>query len=358
MNGVVGQNLTTLSILHVTEAMGGGTESAIREFVRADTHDEHHLLFRARSGSSSNAGLGDFVSATAVKGGVGRLRSAIREKVAELEPDVIHLHSSWAGLVGRDRRQHAAAGIVYSPHCFYFERQDVGRVRRRIAEVVEQRLARLTDVLVAVSPHEVNLARSHGAGNAVFVPNLLRGWSPPPNRSACTGTPLIATVGRVAPQKDPDFFLEVHRAATEAGLQADWVWIGDGDERSVAKLRRRGVTVTGWLPREEARARLLCASVYVHTAAWEAGPVSLEEARLAGVPVVARSIASLVSLGYPAGLTTPDGVARQVVSLLKGGELPGEPEAARGEDLVVQVETLRAAYRTAAQLWSAREVLS
>lgn len=357
MNSLAQQDLSTLRILHVTEAMGGGTESAIREFARADTQDEHHLLFRVRQGSASDASLHGFSSATAVYGSLGRLRRAIREQVAELNPQVMHLHSSWAGLIGRGPRMHAATGIVYSPHCFYFERKDIGPVKRRIAESVERRLAPLTDVLVAVSPHEARLAKSHGVTNAVFVPNLLRGWTAPPSRPAPSDRTQIATVGRISRQKDPEFLLDVRRAAGHLGLRAEWVWIGDGDERLAARLRQQGVTVTGWLSREEARARLACASVYVHTAAWESGPVSLEEARIADVPIVARSIASLVSLGYPSGLDTPDEVARQIKTVLDRDELPRASRAEeRAGELDAQVESLRAAYKTAARCWSAREM--
>lgn len=340
-----------LRVLHITEALGGGTESAIRGFVQATSGDEHHLLYRSRETSSLGAGFDDFATATAVRSGLLGLRRAAEVRVRALQPDVVHLHSSWAGLLGR-----AAGGIfsrsaiVYSPHCFYFERTDVGRVRRALATKAERALASRTDVLVATSPHEEDLARSLGVESTFFIRNLLRDAAPsqsdPPS-----GPPLIVTLGRVSPQKDPDFLVEVVARMRDSGSNAEWVWIGGGEARSVDRLRRHGVEVTGWLPRDHARARLSHASAYVHTAAWESGPVSIEEARLAGVPTVLRSIPALVSLGFPAGIDTPDDVARELVRVLNGGApAPTDISAARERltlELADQAAELRAAYLAA-----------
>jgi glycosyltransferase involved in cell wall biosynthesis len=340
-----------LRLLHITEALGGGTESAIRGFVQATSGDEHHLLYRNRESSSLGAGFDDFATASAVRSGLLGLRRAAEARVRALQPDIVHLHSSWAGLLGRATGGiFSRSAIVYSPHCFYFERTDVGRVRRSLAMSAERALASRTDVLVATSPYEEDLARNLGVESTFFIRNLLRDAAPRQSERP-DGPPLIATVGRVSPQKDPDFLVEVVARMRDSGSDAEWVWIGGGEARSMDRLRRHGVEVTGWLPREQARAHLARASAYVHTAAWESGPVSIEEARLAGIPTVLRSIPPLVSLGFPAGIDTPDDVARELVRVLNGGApTPTDIPAARERltlELADQAAKLRAAYLTA-----------
>ena len=339
-----------LKILHITEALGGGTESAIREFVSASSADEHHLLYRGRQSSSSGAEFDEFESSVAVRAGVLGLWNAARSRAAQLQPDVVHLHSSWAGLIGRvSAGVFQQAGVVYSPHCFYFERTDIGTLRRSIASNVERWLLARTDVVVAVSPHEEKLARTLGARNSYYVRNLLRGWVAPA-RSPRTGRPVIATVGRVSRQKDPDFFIETAIAARKLGVEAQWVWIGGGEDRYTRRLRDNGIHVTGWLPRKEARSLLAASSVYVHTAAWESGPVSIEEAQLAGIPIVLRSIPPIVSLGFPSGLDEPDDMANQVAETLRESSVNETVTVpyARAKELEVQANSLRTAYLVAA----------
>ncbi len=340
-----------MRVLHVTEAFGGGTESAIRGFVEATGDYEHHLLYRDRGDTGTGEGLEGFRSAVPVTSGVLGLRAVARARVSDLRPDVVHLHSSWAGLVCRAAGgvgDHA--GVVYSPHCFYFERTDIGAARRWMGARVERMLAASTDVVVAVSPREEELARSLGARRTYVVRNTLAPRATGP-RPASEGTPVIATMGRITRQKDPDFFLEVAEVGRSAGIDAEWVWIGGGDDREVRRLQQRGIRVTGWLPRAEARSRVGDATVYIHTAAWESGPVSVEEARSAGVPTVVRSIPSMVSLGFPDGVDTPRQMVMRIGEALRrsdaGPDVAAPEDGSGTNDLRRRSAGLRAAYSAA-----------
>ena len=72
---------------------------------------------------------------------------------------------------------------------------------------------------------------------------------------------------------------------------ADWqlVWVGDGPATAAESLRAAGVTVTGWLNRDEVLVQLAQADVFLSTSLWEGMPVALIEAMAAGLcPVVSR----------------------------------------------------------------------
>ena len=324
----------TTRILHVTEAMGGGTAGAVVEFVRSTPQFEHHLLFRRRPGSELGIRYEElFASCREAGAGPVRLARALRETLPAVAPRILHLHGTWAGLVGRTvipavARSATGPAILFTPHCFSFERSDLPPVATRLLRAAERAVAASTDLAVCVSPREADLATELGIPAAV-VPNTTRartarsGGTRP---SAAGRDGSVVTVGRVGPQKDPGFLLRV-----KALLDGDdrtrgvtWTWVGGGDPRGEAALRAAGVRVTGWRSPAQVRSHLVAADVYLHTAAWESCPLSLLEAAAAGLPLVARSVPALDSLGLDPDLGTAEAVAAELATVLDTGR-PGRP---------------------------------
>jgi glycosyltransferase involved in cell wall biosynthesis len=86
-------------------------------------------------------------------------------------------------------------------------------------------------------------------------------------------------------------FADVVTALRATGVPVEATWVGDGeDEAALAALQQAHVRLTGWLPSQRVPALLAEQSLYVHTAAWEAGPIAVLDAMAAGVVVVARRI--------------------------------------------------------------------
>ncbi len=296
-----------MKILHVTEAFGGGVQSSMRHFIDSTPGATHVVFARARGGEETS--ISDHARVIKHEGGtLSFLREAGR--VARRErPDVVHLHSSKAGLarllpLRRIRR-------IYSPHCYAFQREDVNKVARYAYRAAERALAYRTDVVVAVSPHESDLASSLRSNQRVVVASNL-----PPLRDfaarPATGHRVI-TVGRISVQKDPACFAEVARIL---GAGYELVWVGDGDPALRLELQDAGVDVTGWLDDAGVERELLDSDLYLHTALWEASPMSIAQALAVGLPVLCRDEPSLLSLGYAnAGKSVQD-VAESVRAFL------------------------------------------
>lgn len=275
-----------LRILHVTQCRGGGVPRAVDMLAEVNPANTHLLLTPEPHAHDSRV----FAEIRSIGDGLAALRT-VRRAVRELRPDVVHAHSSWAGMTARVTG--LGVPVVYQPHAFVFD----GRTRRPVVRAgfraVESLLARRTAAFVVLTPHEQRLARSLRARvPAVVVPN--RPSLAPTVGNAPAGAPVVAMVGRISPQKDPKFFARVARAVIARRPDASFVWIGDGDPALSADLTAAGVRITGWVGGPALADELSAATVYFHSADYEGFPLAVLDAAALDRPVVARRIDALV----------------------------------------------------------------
>jgi glycosyltransferase involved in cell wall biosynthesis len=296
-----------MRVLHVTEALGGGVQSAIANYIDHLPEIEHAVYSRARDGQSTYSWSRP-VEHERYEGGLTGFFVRLVRKVRQERPDIVHLHSSFAGAARAVLPP--ATAVVYSPHCYAMERRDLGAVPRAGFAAVEWVLARRTRAVVAVSPREAELSRRLNARMPVVVALNPAPFTTPPSRAPAADPAEVVMVGRISPQKDPGLFAAV--AASTRGAPWRYVWIGDGDSDARDELIRAGVEVTGWTPPDRAAERVAGARLYLHCAAWEGGPLSTIEAATLGTPVLARDIPSMSSLGYALAGERPDQLAGAV----------------------------------------------
>lgn len=283
-------------VLHVTETFAAGTGTAIIEYARATKNQgiESFLLAQDR-GSGLLAEIIDsspFVSAELVPPGLFKLWRALRRAAAAVRPEVIHLHSSLAGGIGRLQAfLPGRPAIVYTAHCFAFERRDISPIEKGFYHSAEAVLAHRTTAFICVGPHEAELARSFRSSAEVFnILNIFeaRDVGALAASPEVIGCARVVTVGRVAPQKDPRMFVEIISALRRL-RPVEATWIGNGEAQAQAVLTDNDVAVTGWLPAKEVPGAILGHTVYLHTGGWEASaPIAIFDAMNLGLPVVVR----------------------------------------------------------------------
>ena len=306
-------------ILHVTECFLGGTRSAILSYAGDIPEMDHGLLGTlGRSHGELNAPDEKFLQIQALPDGhLCRVR-AIRSLVDRWQPDIIHAHSSFAGVYVRlaihnsPRRR-----VVYTPHAYGFERLDIGPVKRALIHAAEALLTRNTEVVAACSTREQKLARDMHARRTVFVPNVAAPQFH--TRDAVLPLPerrVITVMGRVVPQRDPEFICHVADELTRRDRDTTIQWIGDGDPDGVAALRRHGIKVTGWLDATDIMARLEKSSVYLHPGRWEGFPIAILEAHAMGLPIIARNASYLDDAPSDVRGSDPSEIAKALVSLV------------------------------------------
>ncbi|MFE4498554.1 glycosyltransferase family 4 protein [Rhodococcus sp. NPDC056743] len=285
----------SIDVLHVSEAYGGGVQSAISRYIENSPSFTHHVLVRVRAEHN----IGEHSTAT-MEGYDGSLPSFllhVRAYIQKTRPRVVHLHSSLAGLL-RAFILPSETKIVYTPHAYAFLRRDYGRFMRMAYRATEVLLTQRKQTVAGISPFEVSSAvRLAGArANVVYIPNVVPHRNQPPKfTSTSDALPKVVMVGRISEQKDPDFLVQT---ALASNAQVQWIWVGDGDSDMRTKLTNAGVVVTGWLPNDQVYRHLASADLYLHTAQWEGAPITLLEAASLGTPVLVRGIDCLEGLGF------------------------------------------------------------
>ena len=299
-----------LRVLHFTMSHGGGVAKALVNVSQTGPGIEHHLLWDGPEPPHEDL----FASSTQTGKGSARAARALSQAVSRLQPDIIHAHSSVAGAVARVRRWRMP--VIYQPHCFKFDDPTTSRPLRWAVKSAERLLSARSSCIVAVSPHEQQLARSLGDSLTALVPNssLLPAATAPRVSAGPLQSPRIVMIGRVCPQKDPHFFVRVADHVRRTLPGATFRWLGDGPADAVQPLTLAGVSVSGWLTSNALQSELSEADLYLHSAAYEGFPLSLLDAAQRRVPIVARRIPAFDQLGLVGGADVPD-LAEQVIRL-------------------------------------------
>lgn len=210
--------------------------------------------------------------------------------IMEIRPDVIHLHSSKAGVLGRVgaflagyRRQ-----MFYSPHGFSFLKQDVSEKKRQLFLLFEKLAAKLGGVLIASSATEAELARQKVKHkHVVLVENSIELDKIVPKTQSASEKIRVVTIGRISYPKAPSRFRELStRLADEA---AEFVWIGDGELRQELYMGAElpgNLCISGWMDREKVFGELPKFDIFVLLSLWEGMPLSLIEAQASGLPAI------------------------------------------------------------------------
>ena len=253
--------------------------------------------------------------------------------------DVVHLHSSKAGFLGRLAAALAGrSAVVYSPHGLAFL-GDYGEAERAMYLTLERVAGRLCDRIVAVSPGEREVIIQSGIARAEQVACIDLGVHPDPIPAAFdreaqrralgvpTGARLIGTVARATRQKNPLLFVEAAARVLRRDPGAYFVWCGDGELRAQAEMWAgvRGIEARCRFlgHREDAQAILAALDLFWLTSDYESFGLATAEAMALRLPVVATDVVGtrdVVAAGISGMLVPardPEALAHATIDLLR-----------------------------------------
>lgn len=233
--------------------------------------------------------------------------AALRRILAQVKPDLVMLHSSKAGLVGRLALR-GTTPTVFVPHAWSF---DAATGKAAKAALAWERIAawRWTDLVLCVSTAEYQRGVSVGiratyqvTRNGVDIAGVRAAAAAGPSRLELCGqlgvSPdvlLAVCLGRLAEQKGQDVLVAAW-PMVPGGSNRQLVFVGDGPDADYLLIATAGdasVTFTGGVPRNEALAWLAAADLVVVPSRWEGMALVPLEALALGTPVVASDVTGL-----------------------------------------------------------------
>ena len=193
----------------------------------------------------------------------------------QVKPDIIHLHSTKSGVLGRLQFSAKKYGVFYTPHGYSFLMDDCSTAKKHMYRLIERFFGQTNCMTIACSVGEYQEAlklckKSSYINNGInieYLQQLLDKTEVKEKQKF-----LVFTLGRICYQKNPELFNEVAKRLPHI----KFLWIGDGEMRSV--LTSKNIQITGWVSREEALEYSRNADVFLLTSLWEGLPISLLEA--------------------------------------------------------------------------------
>ncbi|RMF85799.1 MAG: glycosyltransferase family 1 protein [Planctomycetota bacterium] len=238
-----------------------------------------------------------------------RARREMAYHLDRLKPDIVHTHSSKAGILGRLAACDARVRrIVHTIHGMSFNRTQPWLLRKAYAWV-ERRAARRTDAIVAVADAMIDQsvaariaprARFHTVYSGMEVERfdpegidraaVRRAWGFGEEHI------VVGAVARLFRRKGYEQLLPIMARVARRDPRLRFVWVGDGAQRGEyeRELVRLGLAektrLTGLVPPEAVAEQLGGMDLLAHTSQWEGLPRVAVQALLMRTPVVAFAI--------------------------------------------------------------------
>lgn len=267
----------------------GGAQSVVINLANA-LSKEHEVIVAAGEGDGKMWTMLDDKVVRHQCRYLQRSISLIKDPLALLElislyikykPDIIHLHSSKAGLLGRIA--FPTRKTVYTVHGF-----DSIRVAHRKFLPLEKLMQRFCKAIVAVSRYDYENLLAEGINhNVSYVYNAITrpdvSGTEKPEVFGCYEKTVLA-IARVAPPKRHDLFIELSRRLPQYGF----VWIGNQEEMDALP---ENCHFLGNIPNAGSYCRF--ADVFCLPSDYEGLPMVILEAMSFGKPIVASDVGGI-----------------------------------------------------------------
>lgn len=243
----------------------------------------------------------------------------------EIQPDLLHTHSSKAGIIGR-----AAAGRLRLPcvHTIHGAAFHYGQswLAHRLYQSLERWAARYTDRFISVCDAMTEQYVSAGVAPREKFVTIYSGFdvdpfiSPPrpateirQELGLSSDQIVIGKVGRLFPLKGHEYVIRAAKSVVEKCPNVRFLFVGDGILRSqfeselTALGLREYFVFAGLVPPSRIPELINAMDIVVHTSVWEGLARVLPQGLIAGKPVVSYDIdgAKEVVIGGETGFLLP-----------------------------------------------------
>ncbi|WP_096087123.1 glycosyltransferase family 4 protein [Agaribacterium haliotis] len=325
-----------MKVLHVAETIKGGVETYLRQLCDCQQRNgiEPYLLCNENVSWLDASKQISFSREARGLRALWQLAKSYRRALRDFDVDVIHLHGTFAGLIGRlPTMSPANKPLIYCAHGWAYDRGD--GLFRYAYMAVEWSLSFLCDSVVAISAHDADAYV--GAKNKLsLIENAVVDLYPSPPAQPSRKTLLF--VGRLDRQKGVDLLLQAyanHDFDFELLVVGEAV-LGDIELGQVPD----GVKFLGWLDQDEFIALYSEVSALIAPSRWEGFGLVAIEAMSASKTILAANVGGLTRLVDGSGGYLFDSTYEGVAAALK------HFDALSCEELALAGQKARAFYET------------
>lgn len=227
----------------------------------------------------------------------------IYKELKKINPDIVHCHSSKAGVLGRVAGKLLGVELIYyTPHAYYFQNPNSSRIKKKIYSYIESFLSKyFTTKTINVSQGEKNIALSYkvdkedkfyviynGIEEADFYRNDMELRE---EFNIEKSDIVIGVIARLNEQKDPNTFLDIAKKVLNQHENVKFMYVGEGELYSQINDRIENENLSGKLIltgfRRDTDDILSIFDIFLTTALYEGMPYALIEALRAKLPIVA-----------------------------------------------------------------------
>jgi glycosyltransferase involved in cell wall biosynthesis len=252
----------------------------------------------------------------------------LRKILRAERPDILHIHSAKAGLIGRlavmSRRRPL---VVLTYHSFICDER-VGPLMRQLVIAMERCFRRVTDRIITVSRALKDDLVTQLAVDPESIEVIYNGVD---FQLECpkvhTGELRIGTIARLAPQKGVEQFMRAAAYILAAFPQASFIIIGDGPLRAElgAEAKSLGILTAMYFLGNitDITGTMATLDLLVFTPRHEAFGMTIVEALSQDTPVVATRVGGIPEVivdgttGLLADVDKPRDIADKAIRLLK-----------------------------------------
>ena len=318
-------------ILHVAETIKGGVATVIRTIATPPEGEaaNYDLVYLVPADQKKELHGIDAQQIRTFERTQRDVRSLLRfawqmtRVIFKEKPDVVHLHSTFSGVIGRCvclvLKPWRAPTIIYCPHAFSFLMES-SPAKQKIYALIERLLQRVTDVIICVSQYELDKAAAFGIDRSrmTLIYNGIPYKADQPQATEPAAPIHLLFVGRLDYQKGVDVLLKAFAGAQRNDLKLTVVGSAV-NEASVECPALDGVEYLPWVTPTEVNALYQSADALIVPSRWEGFAMVPLEGMAMGLPVIASdctSLPELVTHGVT-GYIFPTGDHQSLAKLLR-----------------------------------------
>ena len=247
----------------------------------------------------------------------------IKKYLKQLNPDIVHCHSSKAGLLGRLVAKSLNLPVVFTAHGWAFT-EGISSKKQKIYSSLERFLAKASDHIITVSEYDRQHGFKYDVGSPeivetihngvpdIKIPNYIKNFDP------------IVKLIMVARFEDPKNQYFLIQALCKLPLQLNWKidFLGEGPNlqkcKNLVNKNNLGNKVIFHGQSIKVKEFLNDADIFILISNYEGFPLTILEAMSVGLPIIASDVGGVKeSVQSTNGYLIPRGDLNTLVESLK-----------------------------------------